>query len=430
VGILLSIALFPLFAPHWWHRHFAKVSAGWAIIFAVPFIIAFDRGAIHNILHVYFLDYIPFIILLWSLFTISGGIHIRGTLRGSPLQNALLLVIGTAIASWIGTTGASMVMIRPVLRANMWRQHKVHVVVFFIILISNIGGSLTPIGDPPLFLGFLNGVPFFWTMRLIAEMMFLVVPLLAVFIAIDTFYYRKEKQPDKTEPEPIRVDGLHNLIFLGGVIAAVVVSGVWHPGSATILGILVPIEFMTRETTLLVLGALSLLTTNKAIHKANGFNWFPIKEVAYLFAGIFMTIIPALAMLNAGREGALAFIMDALETPGHYFWITGALSSFLDNAPSYLTFFNAALGNFFAGVPHAEAVSRLIAEQEPHLRAISIGAVFWGALTYIGNAPNFMVRSIAEEAGVKCPSFFGYMLKYSIPLLIPLFVIITFVFLR
>lgn len=427
-GILLSIAFFPLFVPRWWHNHFAKVSVGWAVVFAVPFIIAFNRDAIHEILHVYFLDYVPFIILLWSLFTIAGGIHIRGTLRGSPLQNVILLVIGTLIASWIGTTGASMVMIRPLLRANMWRRHKVHVVVFFIILVSNIGGALTPIGDPPLFLGFLNGVPFFWTMRLVVEMMFIVIPLLVVFIAIDVYYYRKETPPEDAEPVPIRVDGLHNLLFLAGVIVAVVVSGAWHPGKMSVLGVSIPIEFMTRETFLLILGGLSLLTTSKAIHKANGFNWFPIKEVAYLFAGIFMTIVPALAMLNAGSEGALAFIMEALKTPAHYFWITGSLSSFLDNAPSYLTFFNAALGNFYAGIPHAEAVPRLIAEQEAHLKAISVGAVFWGALTYIGNAPNFMVRSIAEEAGVKCPSFFGYMFKYSVPLLIPLFVIMTFVF--
>lgn len=428
VGILLSIALFPLFAPRWWHHHFPKVSAFWALIFAIPFLIVFRGQAVHEILHTYFLEYIPFIILLWSLFTISGGIHVKGTLRGSPLLNVVMLVIGTAIASWVGTTGASMILIRPVLRANEWRANKVHVIVFFIFLVSNIGGSLTPLGDPPLFLGFLLGVPFFWTMRLIVEMLFVVLPLLVVFFAIDLFFYRKEEKPAESGANPVRVEGLHNLLFLLGVVGAVLMSGVWHPGHLNMLGIHVPIEFMTREGILLVMGALSLITTRKEIHQANGFSWFPIQEVAYLFAGIFMTIVPAIAILKAGTEGHFSFLMETLEAPSHYFFITGGLSSFLDNAPSYLTFFNSCLGQFFAGIPVSEAVPRLLSEQEIYVKAISLGAVFWGAMTYIGNAPNFMVRSIAEEAGVRMPSFFGYMLKYSIPLLLPLFVLVTLVF--
>jgi len=425
VGILLSIALFPLFAPRFWHHHFPKVSAFWAILFAAPFLVVFRGDGVHEVLHTYFLEYIPFIILLWALFTISGGIHVAGSLRGTPALNTILLLIGTIIASWVGTTGASMILIRPVLRANSWRRHKVHVIIFFIFLVSNIGGSLTPLGDPPLFLGFLHGVPFFWTMKLIIPMSVVAVPLLLLFFVIDTIYFRREEQRPETGREPLKIEGLHNLLFLGGVVVSVLVSGFWHPGHVTVLGIHIPIESITRETMLLLMGALSLTTTRKAIHEANGFTWFPIKEVAILFAGIFMTIVPAIAILKAGTDGKLGFIMTAMETPPHYFWVTGSLSSFLDNAPSYLTFFNSLLGKFFHHVPARDAVGMLITDKHTYLVGISIGAVFFGALTYIGNAPNFMVKSIAEEAGIRMPSFFGYMFKYSIPVLIPLFIIVA-----
>lgn len=429
-GILLSIALFPLIAAKFWHRHFPKVSAFWALVFAVPFLIAYHGEALQEILHVYIIDYIPFIILLWALFTVSGGIHVRGRLKGSPALNTLLLLIGTALASWIGTTGASMVLIRPVLRANAWRRHKIHVIVFFIFLVSNIGGSLTPLGDPPLFLGFLHGVPFFWTLNLILPMIFVVLPLLAVFFFIDTIYYRREDQPESVEREPIKVEGLHNLVFLGGVVGSVLMSGFWNIGTVTILGVEQKIQFFLRDAIMILMGFLSLRTTSKSIHDANEFTWFPIKEVAILFAGIFMTIIPALAILKAGENGQLAGMMRALSEPVHYYWITGGLSSFLDNAPTYLTFFNSILGKFYAGTPEAEAVGMLIRENEPYLLAISTGAVFFGAVTYIGNAPNFMVKSIAEEAGVPMPSFFGYMLKYSLLFLIPLFFVVTLVFFK
>ncbi|NIM20144.1 MAG: sodium:proton antiporter [Candidatus Latescibacteria bacterium] len=430
IGILLSIALFPLFAPRWWHDHFPKVSAFWAVIFAGPFLAVFGGEAIHHILHTYFIEYFPFIILLWALFTVSGGLYIKGTLQGSPKLNLVFLLFGTVLASWMGTTGASMLLIRPVMRANDWRKAKTHVIVFFIFLVSNIGGSLTPLGDPPLFLGFLHDVPFFWTFTLLPHMGLMVVLLFILFYALDSYYYRKETKPETFERKPVRVEGAHNVVFLLGIIGSVLMSGLWKAGFVTVLGIELKIEFLLRDGLLLLMGILSLKTTNPQIHKDNEFTWFPIKEVAYLFAGIFMTIIPAIQMLKAGTDGSLRFIMESLEEPVHYFWITGLLSSFLDNAPTYLTFFNTVIGKFFAGIVEHDAVNALIAQKELFLKAISVGAVFMGANTYIGNAPNFMVRSIAEEAGIKMPSFFGFTIKYSLPILFPLFILVTLVFFR
>lgn len=431
-GILLSIALFPLLAPHFWHHHYPKVSAFWALVMAIPFVAVYRGVAIHEIAHIYIIDYIPFIILLWSLFTVAGGIYIKGTLKGSPLVNTVILIIGTALASWIGTTGASMLLIRPILRSNSWRTHKVHTIIFFIFLVSNIGGSLTPLGDPPLFLGFLHGVPFFWTMHILPHMLFVSAILLVVYFLIDSFYYKKE---DKSlmvtgEKEPLKIEGGHNFLFLGGVIGGVLLSGLVKIGEVNIFGIHQSIENFIKDAILILMGILSLKTTSDIIRKGNDFSWAPIKEVAYLFAGIFMTIIPALAILKAGENGALAVLIKSTEKPAHYYWATGILSSFLDNAPTYLTFFNSALGKFYPGMTEAEAVSKLIVEKVDYLAAISAGAVFMGANTYIGNAPNFMVKSIAEESGVKMPSFFGYMFKYSIPILVICFILVTLVFFR
>ncbi|MBN1826660.1 MAG: sodium:proton antiporter [Candidatus Eisenbacteria bacterium] len=435
IGILLSIALGPLLAPHLWHHHFPKVSFAWALIFAIPFLIVYRGQAFHEILHIYLVDYIPFIILLWALFTAAGGIAVSGRLPGTPLANTIAIAIGTFLASWIGTTGASMILIRPLLRMNKDRKRKAYIVIFFIFLVSNIGGSLTPLGDPPLFLGFLHGVPFFWTLHLIPMMAFVVAILLAVFFVIDTLNYRKERErleeaAAAVSAAPFKVEGLRNLIFLGGIMAGVLVSGLWKPGiSVNALGVHVPIENMLRDGTLLLMVVLSLRFTPKKMREINEFTWFPIKEVAYLFAGIFMCIVPALAILRAGENGALGFLVRAAESPADYFWIAGGLSSFLDNAPTYLTFLNTELGKFYTGMPELEAVHALIAEHAIYLKALSVGAVFMGANTYIGNAPNFMVKSIAEEAGVPMPSFFGYMLKYSIPILIPIFLLVMFVFL-
>ena len=441
VGILLSIAIFPLVLDsHFLVHHGGKMSLVWASVFAIPYLIAFRGEAFYDILHIYLLDYIPFILLLWGLFTVAGGILVRGTLRGTPIVNTLLLLLGTVIASWVGTTGASMLLIRPLIRANAYRKNKVHLIVFFIFLVSNIGGSLTPIGDPPLFLGFLRGVPFFWTTTaLLPHMLLISVILLILFFIFDNFMFKREGGvvPDDGTNEPIRVEGLFNLVFLLGIIAAVLMSGTFKWGEVNILGVHVYWQNIAREALIVVMGLLSLKYTpfSGELRQSNEFSWEPIEEVAKVFAGIFMTIIPALAILKAGEKGALAGLIGAMQQPFHYFWITGILSSFLDNAPTYLTFFNTALGKLnltetvvpqilsgqLTGPQHLEFARLLI--------AISVGAVFMGANTYIGNAPNFMVKAIAEQSGIRMPSFFGYML-WSVLILFPLFVIVTFVFLR
>lgn len=431
VGILLSIALFPLVAPHVWHAHFPKVSAFWALTLAVPFLFVFRGTAVHELLHIYFADYFPFIILLWALYTVSGGILLRGSLAGSPISNLVLLLVGTIIASWVGTTGAAMLLIRPFMRANAWRRNQTYQIVFFIFLVCNIGGSLTPLGDPPLFLGFLRGVPFFWTFELLAPMAFAAGILLAVFFALDTFHYRRELgHPPVAEGKLIEVQGLHNLLYLLGIIGGVLMSGMLHLGHVTFLGIHLDNQNILREVILIVMGLLSLRTTAKQLRADNGFSWFPIQEVAYLFAGIFTTMVPVLLILRAGTAGHLAAVVESVQSPLQYFWVTGGLSSFLDNAPTYVVFLETALGKLEPGSPTREGVGHLIANHEIYLRAISAGAVFMGANTYIGNAPNFMVRSIAESNGVTMPSFFGYILKYSLVFLVPVFVLVTLVFFR
>ncbi|MBW7996274.1 MAG: sodium:proton antiporter [Candidatus Glassbacteria bacterium] len=432
-GLLLSIAVFPLVAPHFWHHHFPKISAAWALLFAIPFLIAYGGAALYEILHIYLADYIPFIILLWGLYTASGGILVRGKLKGTPLVNTTFLLIGTLIASWVGTTGAAMLLIRPLIRSNRDRKSKVHIVVFFIFLVANIGGSLTPLGDPPLFLGFLHGVSFFWTMKLLPMMSFVAVILLVLFFVIDTILYRREQagrtqaRDEAGEKGKISIVGLYNLIFLMGIMGSVLMSGMLHLGEVNIGGVHVGIQNIMRDVLIVAMGLLSLHFTPNALRRENEFTWFPILEVAYLFAGIFMTIIPALMILRAGEHGALAFLVETVKEPRHYFWVTGILSSFLDNAPTYLTFFNSALGQLMPGVPEAVGVPELMTTYKTYLLAISCGAVFMGANTYIGNAPNFMVRSIAEESGVSMPSFFGFML-YSGGILIPLFFVVTLIF--
>jgi len=436
IGILLSIALFPLLAPKFWHHNFGKISFFWAVVFSVPFLLWYKSAAFYEIMHIYLIDYIPFIILLWSLYTVSGGILLKGTIKGNPISNLVMLLIGTLLSSWIGTTGSAMLLIRPVIRANAHRKNKVHIVIFFIFLVANIGGSLTPLGDPPLFLGFLHGVDFFWTLKLFPHMAFVSVILLAIFFILDTYYYKKEEEPSQEvaekmkEKEPIKLLGSHNFIFLLGVIAGVLFSGSVKLGEVTILGVHVAYQNLIRDCFLVLMGILSLKFTKKTLRKENNFTWFPIQEVAILFAGIFMTIIPALAMLKAGATGPLGFIVQAVKEPWHYFWITGGLSSFLDNAPTYLTFFNTALGQFFPGQAESVACVKLMAERCIYLEAISAGAVFMGAMTYIGNAPNFMVKSIAEENDIQMPSFFGYMVKYSLIFLVPTFVLVTLVFFK
>ncbi len=428
-GILLSIAVMPLVAPHFWHNNFGKVSFFWALTFVMPFLIKQGLSVtLYEVLHIVLLDYIPFIILLLSLFTISGGIRLKGTLVGTPLLNLIIILIGTILASWMGTTGAAMLLIRPLIRANQHREHKVHVIVFFIFLVANIGGSLTPLGDPPLFLGFLKGVDFFWTTTaMIKPMLFMVVSLLLIFFFLDSKFYNMEdhsKKPSVEKNEKLGIEGSINFLFLLGVIVAVLMSGIWNPHiSFTVYNVELTLPNLLRDILLLTLTTLSWKFTLKSLRYENQFTWFPIQEVAKLFAAIFITIIPAIAILRAGTEGALSAIINSVSSNGEpvnymYFWATGILSSFLDNAPTYLVFFNTAGGNAI----------ELMGPLHNTLLAISAGAVFMGANTYIGNAPNFMVKSIAEEQNISMPSFFGYMIKYSMPILIPLYILVTFIF--
>jgi Na+/H+ antiporter NhaD/arsenite permease-like protein len=431
-GMLLSIALFPLVAPSFWHHNYGKVAAGWSAVLVVPFVLAHGGAALHELAHVAVVDYVPFIILLGALFTIGGGIYVRGGLRGTPWVNGSILAIGTILASWVGTTGAAMVLVRPLLRANRERRHRAHTIVFFIFLVANIGGALTPLGDPPLFLGFLHGVPFFWTFVLWKELATVAALVLACYVAVDVVQWRREDVLVRQRPagprEPLRIEGWHNVLFLGGVLAAVILSGIVDLGAVSVLGVRQQVQNLLRDAMLLLMLAGSWWTTSKRIRDENEYTWEPIREVAILFAGIFATIIPALAMLRAGEHGALAFVIRAVREPAHFFWASGLLSSFLDNAPTYLTFLSSALGRLYPGIPERDAIQRLLTENPAFLQAIATGSVFMGANTYIGNAPNFMVKSIAEEAGVPMPSFFGYIVRYSLPVLIPAFMLATWLF--
>lgn len=390
VGLLLTIALGPLSAPIWWAKHYGKVSIGLGVPVALYFLCA-DPGHLFKTAH----EYVAFIILLGTLFIITGGIVIRGAFPPTPVVNSAFLGLGAVLANLIGTTGASMLLIRPLLHANARRPAAAHVFVFFIFVVSNVGGVLTPLGDPPLFLGFLEGVPFFWTLRLWPQWVFAVGIVLGIFYLFDRSRWQHEAK-QVTPAQTFEIVGTHNFLFLGGVIVAVFLP--------------TPL----REIVMASMGALSYHFTGKEIHAENHFTLHPIQEVALLFAGIFMTMMPALLIVEA-RGSHLG-----LDQPWHFFWVTGALSSFLDNAPTYLTFLAAARG---LGLP-----AEIAGVPRTFLAAISLGAVFMGANSYIGNAPNFMVKAITEEHGVKMPSFFGYM-AYSCAVLIPVFVLVTLVFL-
>jgi Na+/H+ antiporter NhaD/arsenite permease-like protein len=427
-GVLLSIAVMPLAAPQVWHHHFGKIAAGWALAFLVPFALVFGAGtAGQALVHALLAEYIPFIILLVALFTAAGGIYVRGNLHGSPAVNTAIMAVGTVLASFMGTTGASMLMIRPLIRANDNRKHVAHVVVFFIFTVSNAGGSLTPLGDPPLFLGFLKGVDFFWTAQhIFPETLFLVGALLAIFYVIDSWYYRKEGTlPADPTPDTrgFGLEGAVNFLPLLAVVGLVLMSGTWKPGiSFDVWGTEVELQQIVRDVLLVVVAIVSLAITPKGVREKNQFSWAPMQEVAKLFIGIFLTMIPVLAMLKAGEQGPFAAVAravtgpDGQALPWAYFWFSGSLSSFLDNAPTYLVFFNLAGGD-----PQV-----LMTTGAATLAAISAGSVFMGANTYIGNAPNFMVKAIAEDRGVRMPSFFGYM-AWSGCILVPLFVVMTFI---
>ena len=430
LGMLLSIAVFPLVKPAWWERNQKYAVITWSLLFLIPFAIRYGFGVMgEQLLEVIVGDYFTFIVLLFGLFCVAGNITIEGELSGSPKVNVIMLLIGTLLSSWIGTTGASMVMIRPLIRANKWRSRKTQVVVFFIFLVSNIGGCLTPVGDPPLLMGFMRNVPFFWSLRLIPIMILNVAILLVIFYILDSRAYRKDLA-DGITPEvqsgdkaAIRVVGAHNIIFLAAIVVAVILSGVLpftkaFSGGIHIYGE-VELTYAALIEVIIILAAafLSFKTTNKSVREDNHFSWGAIQEVAVLFIGIFITMIPALLILKA--KGAEL----GLTQPWQMFWVTGAMSSFLDNTPTYLVFLTTA-GTLGATAGLQTSVGIV---PQVMLEAISCGAVFMGANTYIGNAPNFMVKSIAEENGIRMPSFFGYM-TWSLRFLIPVFVVDMLIF--
>ncbi len=409
IVLLLSLALFPVAAPKWWHKNYPKLS----IILAVTVIIyyLFAADGIEKLTHA-ILDYISFIALLFSLFVVSGGIFIKIKGKSTPLRNAVLLGLGSVISNIFGTTGASMLLIRPYLDSNKYRIRPYHV-IFFIFLIGNIGGSLTPIGDPPLLLGFIKGVPFFWVSEhLIYVWLFATVLLISVFFIFDYRNFRKVRhalQHDiEEEGEKVTVLGYRNLLFLGILVASVFLQK----------------PLFLREVIMAAVAFVSYKMTPKDIHERNHFNFEPIKEVAYLFFGIFVTMIPALAYMSVNSK---SFGLDNVHS---VYWFTGILTSFLDNAPTYMNFLTGSMGAFGLAAGRAEDVVRFSVEHPEFLKAISVSAVFFGAMTYIGNAPNFMIKSIAEHKGVKMPGFFEYMYKYSIIILLPLFFLVWVVFFK
>jgi Na+/H+ antiporter NhaD/arsenite permease-like protein len=422
VGMLLSIASGPLLFPKVWHAHYGKVAFGWAALTLTCLAIFNGRqAALAAFVQSVFREYLSFILLLFALYIVAGGILVTGRIQASPWTNTGMLALGTSIASVIGTTGAAMILIRPMIRANESRSHKTHVIIFFIILVANVGGALTPLGDPPLFIGFLHGVDFFWTTRnLWLQTVIVAVLVLAIFLAIDTWHFRNQSVTRNASVRP-GIRGQLNFVLIAIIIAAMLASAAWKLGIAfDLYGSSFELQNLLRDGVFIAVALASLWLTPEEHRAANGFSWEPIREVAILFAGLFVTIIPVEAMLRAGSNGAFAFLLQAVTAPGGgpneaaYFWLTGALSAFLDNAPTYLVFFQLAGGD----------PKELMGPLAGTLASISMGAVYMGALTYVGNAPNFMVYAIAQENGIRMPSFFGYMFWAGV-VLIPLFALLT-----
>jgi Na+/H+ antiporter NhaD/arsenite permease-like protein len=430
VLLLAAIAIVPFIHRHWWEHHYPKVCYALGILVALYYVVV-----LRNVprLLVTFHEYVSFISLIGSLFVVAGGIHLHPRGKSAPYENVVLLAVGAVIANLFGTTGASMLLIRPYLRINKFRIRPYHV-VFFIFIVSNIGGVLTPIGDPPLFLGYLKGVPFFWVISRVWVIWALsVLFLLVVFFIIDTHYFKKVSEKVQTEaraPDRLEVSGLHNLVYLGFILGSVFISQ----------------PLMLRELIMWGAAFASYYTTRLELYRKNDFNFIPIREVAILFAGIFATMIPALDWLELNSHSL------GIVSPAQYYWGAGVLSSVLDNAPTYLNFLSAAFGLHAASVdsllhmqvmlglatpeslglanPLQPGAFPVTTESWRYVQAISVGAVFFGAITYIGNGPNFMVKTIAEQAKVDMPSFFGYIIKYSIPILLPLFALVWLLYFR
>lgn len=414
--ILMFIAIGPLFFHHWWESNKNKLIV--SIVLGTPTAIwLIANGMTHDLSHQVFFDYIPFIVLLGSLFVITGGIQLKGDIEAKPAINTLFLAIGAVLASFMGTTGAAMLLIRPVIKTNSERKFKVHTILFFIAVVANAGGMLTPLGDPPLFLLYLRGAPFEWFFGLTKEWAFVNGMLLVIYFIFDTYYHKKETlsdvEKDHTQIEPISISGTFNFIFLVGVVLSVAFLNEHYIHAIHDNHNLAFI----REAAMLFFAGLSLYFTPKALRIDNKFTWTPIIEVAVLFIGIFVTMVPALLWLKANAHTL------GIDSAAMFYYATGGLSSFLDNAPTALAFHNLALGmadpaatDLVAGIP------------EHLLAAISVGAVFFGAMTYIGNGPNFMVKAIAEENKITMPSFFGYMFKFSLVILLPLYILTQILF--
>jgi Na+/H+ antiporter NhaD/arsenite permease-like protein len=424
LGLLASIGLGPLIAEAFWHKHYGKIALAWAAGLLIALAVRFGPaaaldGAEHSLLR----DYLPFILMMYALYTAAGGVVLRGAHHGRPALNALLLAVGAALGSIVGVTAASMIMIRPLLRANNERRRNAHIVVFFILLVSNIGGALTPLGNPPLFLGFVNGVSFFWpAVNQWPQTLFAMIVLLILFFAVDHWLLRAEKGVPRTLDSPTRFSGVRNLLLLALAVDAIVTCGLWKPGVGfELVGGRVELQDLVRDAAMVLIGLASLYLTDRSARVENGFEWAPLVEVAKLFAAIFVCMVPLFAMLEAGHEGPLAPLIASMSGPDGeprplaYFWFTGLLSAALDNAPTYLVAFDLAGGD----------PDRLMGQDAATLRAIGLGAAFMGALTYIGNAPNFMVYAIARRDGFQTPSFFGFML-WSSAILLPILVAVSF----
>lgn len=415
-ALLLSIALMPLFAAHFWERHYAKVAVGLGLVTACYYLFMLHNS--HAVLHS-MTEYLSFMALVGSLFVISGGINIGVKGEATPTVNVVFLLFGAAIANVIGTTGASMLLIRPWIRMNKYRITAFHI-VFFIFVVSNCGGCLTPIGDPPLFLGFLRGVPFWWVIEHVWMAWFFCVGLLlAVFYVMDVKNFKrapKEVAARETAQETWTFRGLHNVLLLGLVLLGVFLPQDWRMGTEAF--------HVTAGSVLMVAAAVaSFFTTSRPIHDANDFNFHPVKEVGWLFIGIFLTMVPALELLGSGQG-------INLSTPLSVYFASGSLSAFLDNAPTYLTFLAAGMGRFGMDVGNPADVARFLGEHPGFVIAVSLGSVFFGAGSYIGNGPNFMVKAIAEKSRVKTPSFLGYIFGFSLPMLVPILAIVGWLMLR
>lgn len=419
--MLASIAVLPLIAEHWWESNLHKlyVALGLALPASI-YLIA--NGMTAQLEHQMLFDYIPFIALLGALFVVTGGIHIKGDIQARPINNAIILTIGYILASFIGTTGAAMLLIRLLIEINQQREYRTHTILFFIAMVANCGGVLTPLGDPPLFLLYLRGAHFMWFSELWVEWLTVGIILLAVYYALDHYlYYKKEPianiMADVRERTNIEFSGLINVVYLIGIILSVLFL---NPSYIPEMGdhhAPLYIRFL-REIVLIALSGLSLLTTKKSVRKDNKFSWEPILEVAYVFIGIFATMTPALIYLNANAASL------GIDAPWQFYYASGSLSAFLDNSPTAVAFHTVAMG-----LPTAEGTPLVAGISEYILRGIALGSVFFGAMTYIGNGPNFMVKAIAEQSGIKMPSFFGYMTKFSLIALLPIYIIVQLIFL-